>query len=162
MNAVASYCSSSADCTRNSAQPDSNTRDKKPPIRPYPDIINHNVDVGVGRSSISPEISSASSSSKQSQQPQYASVDKKSSKRSKSSPNEQLVGIVKHKDHRHAPSPVQYEQNQVHQQPPEITYQKIHPSTHQYPPRTGTNDTNPSNIKAAPKIDIIKTTYPDL
>ena len=164
INAVASYCASSADCTRSSTQnTDNNTRDQpKSHIRPYPDIINHNLDVGVvGRSSTSPEITSSLSGimkHSQQHQPQYASVDKKNSKKQKQNPNDQqLIGIVKHKDPHQTSN--QY-QNQMSQEQPEVTYQKIHPS--KYPTRPKT-DTNPSIVKAtAPKVDIIKTTYPDL
>jgi len=166
INAVASYCASSADCTRSSTQTtDNDTRDQtKSHIRPYPDIINHNLDVGVvGRCSTSPEITSSSSSSgimKHSQhQPQYASVDKKNSKKSKQNSNDQqLVGIVKHKDPHQTSN--QYQNQISQQQQPEVTYQKIHPS--KYPTRPKT-DTNSSIVKGtAPQVDIIKTTYPDL
>ena len=94
----------------------------------------------------------------QQHQPQYASVDKKNSKKPKQNPNDQqLIGIVKHKDPHQTSN--QY-QNQMSQEQPEVTYQKIHPS--KYPTRPKT-DTNPSIVKAtAPKVDIIKTTYPDL
>ena len=163
INAVASYCASTADCTRNSTQTsDNNTLDQsKSQIRPYPDIINHNLDVGVVvRSSTSPEITPSSGIMKHSQQhqPQYASVDKKNSKKSKQNQNEQqLVGIVKHKDPHQTSN--QY-QTQLSQQQPEVTYQKIHPS--KYPPRPK-NEANPSIMKASsPQVDIIKTTYPDL
>ena len=164
INAVASYCASSADCTRSSTQTsDNNTREQtKSQLRPYPDIINHNLDVGVvGRSSTSPEITSSSSGiikSSQHHQPQYASVDKKNSKKAKQNQNDQhVIGIIKHKDPHQTSH--QY-QNQISQQPPEVTYQKIHPS--KYPPRPN-NEINSAMVKAtSPKVDIIKTTYPDL
>merc|ERR1711981_1035614 len=77
INSVASYCASTADCTRSSTQTE-NTRDQKPNIRPYPDVIKHNVDVGIGiPSSNSPEMSSATSNKHT--HPQYASVEKKNS-----------------------------------------------------------------------------------
>ena len=154
INTAASYCASSADCTRSSTQT-GNTRDHNHHISPYPDIITHNVDVNVGKKSMSPEVSSGISHKET--QPQYASVDKKSSKKSKPNPNEQLIGIVKHKDP-HQQSHNQHEQ-QV-QQHPEITYQKIHPSSHQYPRHK--NEKNLSMGKTNLKVDIIKTTYPDL
>ena len=161
MNSVASYCASSADCTRSSTQTENN-RDQKLQIRPYPDVITHNVDVGMGRPSNSPD-SSVETNNKH---PQYASVDKKSSKKSKpSNLNDQLIGTtVKHKDPHPAHTNSPY-QSQVQQQQ-QVTYQKIHrpSSTLQYPRPSKNNETNPSSIikPTPPKIDIIKTTYPDL
>ena len=156
MNAMASYCSSSSDCTRRSSTQNDNTRDQKSQMRPYPDIINHNMDVSIRSNSNSPQIPSGISCKQTN--PQYAVVEKKSSRKSKSNLNEQLVSIVKHKDpikvsgSSHYPPQAQLQ--------PEFTYQKIHPSTQQFP--RPNNETNPSIIKAPSKVDIIKTTYPDL
>jgi hypothetical protein len=119
------------------------------------------VDVGMGRPSNSPESSIGMSN----KHPQYASVDKKSSKKLKpSNLNEQLGGTtVKHKDPAH--NNLSYQPQVQQQQQQEVTYQKIHhPSstTLQYPRPSKNNETNPSSIIKPPKIDIIKTTYPDL
>ena len=85
-------------------------------------------------------------------------MDKKNSKKAKQNQNDQqMIGIIKHKDPHQTSH--QY-QNQISQQHPEVTYQKIHPS--KYPPRPK-NEMNSAMVKAtSPKVDIIKTTYPDL
>ena len=163
INTAASYCASSADCTRSSNHQTGNTRNHNHPIRPYPDIITHNVDVNINKK---PEVSSGMTDNKQTQKPQYASVDKQRPKKLKHyPPNEQpLISIVKHKD----PHQQQQQQPDLHSQPPqaqqqtEITYQKINTSSsHQYP-RHNKNELNSSMPKTIPKVDIIKTTYPDL
>ena len=152
-----SYCVSPKDCGgRRSTQRD-NTRDTPPKIKPYPDIITHNVDVN----EFGKIVDVSGSSHTQTQQPQYACVDKKSSKKTKPNTNDQLVSIVKHKDHHQHQQPHQ----QQLQQQPEIMYQQIQlqPSTHHRHHNHQRNKNEASSLnQPPPKIDVIKTTYPDL
>ena len=157
INAAKSYCVSSSDCGARRSTQNDNTRDTSQKIKPYPDIITHNVDVN----NLGKIVDVSRSSHKQTPQPQYACVDKKNPKNIKPNQNDQLVSIVKHKDHHQH----QQSHQQKFQQQPEIMYQQIQlqPSTHHRHQNHQRNKNEASALnQLPPKIDVIKTTYPDL
>ena len=157
INAAKSYCVSSSDCGARRSRQNDNTRDTAQKIKPYPDIITHNVDVN----NLGKIVDVSGSSHKQTPEPQYAFIDKKNPQKTKPNENHQLVSIVKHKDHHQHQQPHQ----QRLEQKPEVMFQQIQlrPSAHHRHHNHQLNKNEASSLnQPPPKIDVIKTTYPDL